>query len=126
MPPDGQAMPLDDRYRSLGLSVDALRDFGRSASRASDEQRQHVYTACHKRIRRLEMLPQFPLPDECARVEKCIRQAAGVPAERDVEKSVAEIGPLRLVLTAERGMVASAAVITSTSAFARRGIKTPE
>lgn len=50
------------------------------------------------------MLPQFSLPDECARIEKRILEADGFP-ERDVEKSVAEIGPLGLVLTAEGRMV---------------------
>lgn len=33
-------------------------------SRASDKQRQHVCAARHERIRRLEMFPQFSLPDE--------------------------------------------------------------
>ena len=47
------------------------------------------------------MLPQFALADQPARIEERILQACIVP-ERDVEKSVAEIGPLGFVLASER------------------------
>jgi hypothetical protein len=46
------------------------------------------------------MLAEFSLPDKRARIEKRILQAYWLP-ERDVEKGVAEISPLGLVLTAK-------------------------
>src|SRR6266481_5329633 len=64
-------------------------------SRTPDEQRLHVCAACHSGIRRLEVLAQFSLLDKRARNNKGVLQAFGLP-ECDVEKGVAEIGPLGL------------------------------
>jgi hypothetical protein len=50
------------------------------------------------------VLTLFSLLDECARNNKGILQAFSLP-ECDVEKSIAEIGPLGLVPAAERRMV---------------------
>ena len=50
------------------------------------------------------MLAQFSLPDERVRNNKGFLQASGSP-QRNVEKGLAEIGPLGLVLAAERWMV---------------------
>jgi hypothetical protein len=69
-----------------------------------NEQRQHVCAACHYGIRWLEVLAQFSLLDERARKNKGILQAVYLP-KCDVEKGIAEIGPLGLVLAAERRML---------------------
>ena len=58
------------RYCDRGRPEPAMRPraiaSGLSAgySRASDKQWQHVRSACHEGVRRLEMLSQFSLPDE--------------------------------------------------------------
>src|SRR5882757_5546588 len=80
----------------------AAKAAGRSRTR--NEQRLHVCAACHSRIRRLEVFVQFSLPDERARNNKGVPQAFSLP-KCDVEKGVAEIGPLGLVPAAERRMV---------------------
>ena len=64
---------------------------GRSRSR--NQQWLHVCTNSHSGIRRLEVLSQFSLLDERARNNKGVLQAFSLP-ERDVEKSIAEIGPM--------------------------------
>ena len=69
-----------------------------------NEQRRHVCAACHCGIRWLEVLAQFSLLDKRARKNEGILQAINLP-KCDVEKGVAEIGPLGLVLAAERRMV---------------------
>jgi hypothetical protein len=55
-------------------------------------------------IRRLEALAQFSLFDERARNNKSVLQALSLP-ECDIERGVAEIGPLGFVPAAERRMV---------------------
>src|SRR3954469_23554941 len=75
---------------------------GRSWTR--NEQRLHVCAASHQGIRRFEVLAQFSLLDKRARNNKSVLQASGL-AECDVEKGIAEISPLGLVLAAERRMV---------------------
>src|ERR1700675_2687668 len=82
----------------------AAKAVGRSWTR--NKQRLHVCAACHQGIRRLEALAQFSLLDESARANKSVLQASGL-AECDVEKGIAEIGPLGLVLAAERPIVRS-------------------
>ena len=54
-------------------------------------------------MRRIEVLAQLVLTDERARNNKGILQTFSLP-ECNVEKGVAEIGPLGLVLAAERRM----------------------
>ena len=68
------------------------------------EQRLHVCAACHEWIRRLDLLVQFSFLDERAGNKKGIAQAFSLP-DCDVKKSIAEIGPPRLVPAAERLMV---------------------
>src|ERR1700675_984431 len=84
------------------LIVSAAKAAGRSRSR--NQQRLHVCAAGHSGTRRLEVLSQFSLLDERARNNKGVLQAFSLP-ECDVEKSIAEIGPLGLVPAAERRMV---------------------
>ena len=72
--------------------------------RTRNEQRLHVCAAGHSGIRRLDVPAQFSLPDERASNNKGVLQAFSLP-ERDVEKGIAEIGPLGLVPAAERRMV---------------------
>src|SRR5712675_1059699 len=69
-----------------------------------NEQRLHVCAVGRSGIRRLDVLAQFSLPDERASNYKGVLQAFSLP-ERDVEKGIAEIGPLGLVPAAERRMV---------------------
>src|SRR6266487_4399957 len=94
------------RLASVSISSwhSALGGNAADCSRTRDEQRLHVCAARHQRIRRLEVLAQFSLPDERARNNKGFLQASSLP-ERNVEKGIAEIGPLGLVLAAERWMV---------------------
>src|SRR6266851_2275392 len=55
-----------------------------------------VCAACHSGTRRLKVLSQFSLLDERARNNEGVLQALSLP-ECDVEKSIAEMGPLDLV-----------------------------
>src|SRR5882672_5323617 len=86
----------------FGTQASAAKAAG--CSRTRNEQRLHVCAACHSGIRRLEVLAQFSLLDERARNNKGVLQAFSLP-ECDIEKGVAEIGPLGLVPAAERRMV---------------------
>src|SRR5262245_33004920 len=93
------------RWRRLtGIHCVVLQTKAASCSRTRSKQWLHVLAARHLRIRRLEALAQFPFQDELARESKGILQIFGFP-QRDVEKRVAEIGPLGLVPAAERRMV---------------------
>src|SRR5262245_57461685 len=69
-------------------------------SRARNEQRVHVCATCHLGIRWLKVVAQFPLSDESACNEKGILHAFSL-TESDIEKGIAEIGPLGFVLAAE-------------------------
>src|SRR5437868_4394367 len=90
------------RTRFSARQVSAAKAAG--CSRTRNEQRLHVCAAYHSGIRRLEALSQFSLLDERARNNKGFLQAFGLP-ECDIEKSIAEIGPLGLVPATERRMV---------------------
>ena len=79
-----------------------MKAAGRSRSR--NGQRRHVCAAGHSGARGLEVLAQFSLLDKRARNNKGVLQAFSL-SECDVEKSIAEIGPLGLVPAAERRMV---------------------
>src|SRR6516162_6636345 len=87
------ALPLE-----AGHSCTAAKAAGWSRSR--NEQRLHVCAARHAGIRRLEVFAQFSHPDERARNKEGVFQVFSLP-ECDVEKGIAEIGPLGLVLAAE-------------------------
>lgn len=52
---------LDGACLSL---AETARPIAAGPSGVSDKQWQHVCTASHERVRRLEMLAQFSLPDE--------------------------------------------------------------
>src|SRR5438045_7179720 len=88
--------------KAVELRPVAAKAAGRSRSR--NQQRLYICAAGHSGVRRLEVLAQFPFQDERARNTKRVLQTFGLP-ERDVEKRIAEIGPLGLVLAAERWMV---------------------
>ena len=71
------------------------------------------------------MLAQFSLLDERARNNKSVLQASGL-AECDVEKGIAKIGPLGLVLAAERRMVGIGRGDYQQIGVRETGINTPE
>src|SRR5262245_6557687 len=76
----------------------------RDARTAGHEQGLHVSAARQLRVRWLETLTQFSLQHQRAREKKSVFQIIS-PAERSIEKSIAEIGPLGFVLATERRMV---------------------
>src|SRR6266513_3905495 len=86
----------------FGRQASAAKAAG--SSRTRNEQRLHVFAACHKGIRRLEALAHFSLFDKRARNNKGVLQAFSLP-ECYIEKGVAEIGPFGFVPAAERWMV---------------------
>src|SRR6478735_12371816 len=71
---------------------------------ACDEQRLDVFSAGDLRMRWLKAALQFSLEYQRTRLGECISQRVR-PPQRLVEEGVAEIGPLGLVLAAERWMV---------------------
>src|SRR5262249_13205846 len=71
--------------------------------RAGDEQRLHVCASRHLRVRWVEALAQFSLQDQRTRNNKGVFQSRGL-AQGNIEKRIAEIGPLGFVLTSERWM----------------------
>src|SRR5213596_3363259 len=91
-----------DSDEVFGRQASAAKAAGRSRTR--NEQRLHVFAACHKGVRRLEALAHFSLFDERARNNKGVLQAFSLP-ECYIEKGVAEIGPFGFVPAAERWMV---------------------
>jgi hypothetical protein len=76
----------------------------RPGSRSSDEQWKHTRAARELRIGRLEVLPQLSPPNQRAGFDKRVLQTDRLP-KGYVEERVAEVGPLGLVLTPERGVV---------------------
>jgi predicted transcriptional regulator len=90
-----------------------------------NKQRLHVCAACHYGIRWLEALAQFSLLDKRARKNEGILQAINLP-KCDVEKGVAEIGPLGLVLATERRMVGIGRGDYEYVGVREAGIKIPE
>src|SRR5262249_57049345 len=72
-------------------------------SRAGDEEGPHLGAACHLRVRRVKALAQFSLQDQRARNNKGVFQSRG-PAQCNIEKGIAEIGPLGFILASERWM----------------------
>ena len=81
--------------RSLGQSIHQ----GRTTS-----ERLHVCAACHLRMRRGKALAQLSVRYKSAGKKEGVFQGLGL-AKSDVEKGIAEIGPLGLVLTSKRCMV---------------------
>src|SRR4029453_18893463 len=65
--------------------------------RPGHEQRLNVSTSGHLRVRRLEALTQLSLQDERARNKEGVLQIRR-SAQRNIEKGIAEIGPLGPVL----------------------------
>src|SRR5262249_28170505 len=85
---------------------ETLEPFGPSALRPAasgmrNKQRLHICATRHLGTRRLEVLAQLVLFDQSTRLNKGILQAFRLP-KCDIEKGIAEIGPLGLVAAAER------------------------
>ena len=70
-------VPSHERSRGGGFSptISVRQNKTAGRSRAHNEQRLHVCATCHQGIRWLEVLAQFPLPDERARNDKSILHA---------------------------------------------------
>src|SRR5262252_3888224 len=77
-----------------------LRACGANYLRTRDKKRLDVLAACHLRMRRHEAVARFALPHQRARQRERVLQPRR-PAQRDVEKGVAEIGPFGAILAAE-------------------------
>src|SRR5262249_27692574 len=76
-----------------------LRACGANYLRTRDKKRLDVLATCHLRMRRHEAVARFALPHQRARQRERVLQPRR-PAQRDVEKGVAEIGPFGAILAA--------------------------
>ena len=74
------------------------------AQGARHQQRLHVSTASHLRVRWFKTLAQFSPQYQRTRHKEGLSQSIGA-TERSIEKGVAKIGPLGLVLASERRVV---------------------
>ena len=95
--------------KSVAVSADGLLRHAAcfamaDPSRAGDEQGLHVCAARHLRVRRVKALAQFSLRYKRAGKKEGFFQGLRL-AKSDVEKRIAEIGPLGLVLASKRCMV---------------------
>ena len=89
------------------------------------EQRLHVSASRHLRVRWLKPLAQFAFGNERARAKEGLFQIAGL-AQGSIEKASPKYVHLALSSQPNDEWLASAAVITSVSASAMGGMKTPE
>src|SRR5215831_3881553 len=81
-----------------------LRSCGANYLRTRDKKRLDVLAARHLRMRRHEAVARFPLPDQRARQRERVLQRRR-PAQRNIEKCIAEIGPFGAILAAEGRMI---------------------
>src|SRR5262249_27069279 len=81
-----------------------LRSCGANYLRTRDKKRLDVLAARHLRMRRHEAVARFALPDQRARQRERVLQPRR-PAQRNVEKGIAEIGPFGAILAAEGRMI---------------------
>src|SRR5262245_59136765 len=91
--------PLQFKHGNGGL-----RACGANYLRTRDKKRLDVLAACHLRMRRHEAVARFALPHQRACQRERVLQPRR-PAQRDVEKGVAEIGPFGAILAAEGRMI---------------------